>query len=69
VVDNVLDAIVVILESSFVVENVTLELLEIISREGMDHGGNRGHRVLARAEAKAALRTGQIHKLLQSYRS
>jgi hypothetical protein len=58
VVDYVLNAIVVVLQSSFVVENITLELLEIISGEGMNQCGNRGHRVLARAEAEAALRTG-----------
>ncbi|KAI6765420.1 hypothetical protein HG530_006490 [Fusarium avenaceum] len=57
VVDNVLDAIVVVLESSLVVENVTLELLKVISREGAHHGGNGRHRVLARAEAEAALKT------------
>lgn len=63
VVDDVLDAIVVVLESSLVVENVTLELLEIIFGEGVHHGGNGGHRVLARAEAEAALRIGQIQAL------
>jgi hypothetical protein len=62
-VDNVLNTIVVILESCFVVENITLELLEVISREGMNQCGNGGHRVLARAEAEAALRTGQVISL------